>query len=83
MKRIDFEAYAIIDHEGKGRHAINRLARPYPSATCECCGEQGEYEIRADWDPLGQCIVYECQECLVLAYVDTIAGYNPDTFVAA
>lgn len=61
MKHLDFTAIQILDIEG-GLSTLTRTDAPHQ---CELCGEPAEYVLRSDWDEIGQCIVAECQACLI------------------
>lgn len=78
MKHLDFERVIILDIEGARIDVIRMHPQHQAESRCECCGEQAEYELRSDWDPLGQCMVYECQSCLSSGMG---APDSPDTYI--
>jgi hypothetical protein len=74
-KHIDFTGVTIIDAE-TGRYSVKRVdPREH---RCESCMEPAEYEIRSEWDKIGQCDVGQCQGCML----DWLtAGDSPDEYI--
>lgn len=64
MRHIDFTNYIIVpSDDAEDAYSVTRVDPA--EHRCECCSTPAEYLLRSSWDTNAQCLVAQCQSCMI------------------